>query len=93
MRAQRSSRCGWRSAQAGAVAEPADAEPAERTEAGRVQQAREAAALAAVQQAQARLDQAKLNLGYTKITAPIDGIVSKKKVAVGANLSVGQSIC
>ncbi len=57
-----------------------------------VQQAREAAALAAVQQAQARLDQAKLNLGYTKITAPIDGIVSRKTVAVGANLSVGQSL-
>jgi membrane fusion protein (multidrug efflux system) len=57
-----------------------------------VQRAREAAALAAVQQAQARLDQAKLNLGYTKITAPIDGIVSRKTVAVGTNLSVGQSL-
>jgi membrane fusion protein (multidrug efflux system) len=57
-----------------------------------VQRAREAAALAAVQQAQARLDQAKLNLGYTKITAPINGIVSRKTVAVGANLSVGQSL-
>ncbi|HXS14271.1 MAG TPA: HlyD family secretion protein [Acidobacteriaceae bacterium] len=57
-----------------------------------VQRAREAAALAAVQQAQARLDQAKLNLGYTKITAPIDGIVSRKTVAVGVNLSVGQSL-
>lgn len=57
-----------------------------------VQRAREAAALAAVQQAQARLDQAKLNLGYTKITAPITGIVSRKTVAVGANLSVGQSL-
>jgi len=57
-----------------------------------VQQAREQAALAAVQQAQARLDQTKLNLGYTKITAPITGIVSRKTVAVGANLSVGQSL-
>lgn len=57
-----------------------------------VQRAREAAALAAVQQAQARLDQAKLNLGYAKIVAPIDGIVSRKTVAVGANLSVGQSL-
>ena len=57
-----------------------------------VQQAREQAALAAVQQAQARLDQAKLNMGYTKITAPITGIVSRKTVAVGANLSVGQSL-
>jgi membrane fusion protein (multidrug efflux system) len=57
-----------------------------------VQRAREAAALAAVQQAQARLDQANLNLGYTKITAPITGIVSRKTVAVGANLSVGQAL-
>ena len=57
-----------------------------------MQRAREAAALAAVQQAQARLDQAKLNQGYTKITAPIDGIVSRKTVAVGVNLSVGQSL-
>ena len=57
-----------------------------------VQRAREAAALAAVQQAQARLDQANLNLGYTRITAPIDGIVSRKTVATGANLSVGQSL-
>jgi membrane fusion protein (multidrug efflux system) len=56
------------------------------------QLAREQAALAEVQQAQARLDQAKLNLSYTKITAPIDGIVSRKTVAVGANLSVGQSL-
>lgn len=56
------------------------------------QLAREQAALAEVQQAQARLDQAKLNLGYTKIVAPIDGIVSRKTVAVGANLSVGQSL-
>jgi membrane fusion protein (multidrug efflux system) len=57
-----------------------------------VQRAREAAALAAVQQAQARLDQAKLNLGYTKITAPTTGIVSRKTVVVGVNLSVGQSL-
>jgi membrane fusion protein (multidrug efflux system) len=56
------------------------------------QLAREQAALADVQQAQARLDQAKLNLGYTKITAPITGIVSRKTVEVGVNLSVGQSL-
>ena len=57
-----------------------------------VQQARAQAAYAGVQQAQARLDQAKLNLGYAKIVAPIDGIVSRKNVAVGANLSVGQDL-
>lgn len=58
----------------------------------KVQQAREAAAAAAIQQAQAKVDQAKLNLGYGKIVAPIDGIVNKKNVAVGANLSVGQDL-
>ena len=57
-----------------------------------VQQARATAAEASVQQAQARVDQAKLNLSYCKIVAPIDGIVSRKNVAVGNNLSVGQSL-
>lgn len=57
-----------------------------------VQQAREQAAKAAVQQAQARVDQAKLNVGYTRIVAPITGIVSRKTVAVGANLSAGQAL-
>lgn len=58
----------------------------------KVQQAREEAAGAAVQQAQAKVDQAKLNLSYGKIVAPIDGIVNKKNVSVGANLSVGQDL-
>ena len=58
----------------------------------KVQQARAAAAQASVQQAQAKLDQAKLNLSYAKIVSPIDGIVSKKNVSVGDNLSVGQSL-
>jgi membrane fusion protein (multidrug efflux system) len=58
----------------------------------KVQQATADAAMAAVKQAQARVDQAKLNLGYTKVTAPATGIVSKKSVVVGANLSVGQSL-
>ena len=58
----------------------------------KVQQAKVAASGASVQQAQARVDQAKLNLSYGKILAPIDGIVNKKNVAVGANLSVGQNL-
>ncbi len=57
-----------------------------------VQNARAQAAQASVQQAQSRVDQAKLNLGYTKIISPIDGIVSRKNVSVGNNLSVGQSL-
>jgi membrane fusion protein (multidrug efflux system) len=58
----------------------------------RVEQSRAAAAEASVQQAQARVDQAKLNLSYTHITAPTSGIVNKKNVEVGANLSVGQDL-
>jgi membrane fusion protein (multidrug efflux system) len=58
----------------------------------KAQQARAQAAAAQVQTAQAQVDQAKLNLSYARITAPITGIVSKKSVAVGENLSVGQSL-
>jgi membrane fusion protein (multidrug efflux system) len=58
----------------------------------RVEQSRATAALAAVKQAEARVEQAKLNLSYTHITAPTDGIVNKKNVEVGANLSVGQDL-
>jgi len=57
-----------------------------------VQQAHAAAALAAIKEAQARVDQAQLNLSYTHVVAPITGIVSNKSVAVGENLSVGQSL-
>lgn len=58
----------------------------------RAQQARANAALAEVKQAQAKVDQAVLNLSYTKITAPATGIVNKKNVQVGANLSIGQDL-
>jgi membrane fusion protein, multidrug efflux system len=58
----------------------------------RVQQAKANSALADVKQAQAKVDQAVLNLGYTHITAPTTGIVNKKNVQVGANLSIGQDV-
>lgn len=58
----------------------------------KAQQAKANAALADVQQAQAKVDQAKLNLSYTKITAPTTGVVNKKNVQVGANLSIGQDL-
>jgi membrane fusion protein, multidrug efflux system len=58
----------------------------------RSQQAKADAALADVKQAQAKVNQASLNLGYTHITAPTTGIVNKKNVQVGANLSVGQDL-
>ncbi|WP_051979710.1 HlyD family secretion protein [Edaphobacter aggregans] len=58
----------------------------------KAQEAKAQAALADVKQAQAKVDQAKLNLSYTKISAPTTGIVNKKNVQVGANLSVGQDL-
>ena len=58
----------------------------------RVQQARANSGMADVKQAQAKVDQAMLNLGYTHITAPVAGIVNKKNVQVGANLSIGQDL-
>jgi membrane fusion protein (multidrug efflux system) len=58
----------------------------------KVEQSRAVAAAAAVKEAQAHVDEAKLNLSYTHITAPVAGIVNKKNVDVGANLSAGQDL-
>jgi membrane fusion protein (multidrug efflux system) len=58
----------------------------------RAQEARANAAMADVKQAQAKVDQAALNVGYTHITAPTTGIVNKKNVQVGANVSIGQDL-
>jgi membrane fusion protein (multidrug efflux system) len=57
-----------------------------------VEQSRAAAAEASVKQAEARVQQAELNLSYTHIAAPTAGIVNKKNVEVGVNLSVGQDL-
>jgi len=57
-----------------------------------VEQSRATAAAAAVKQAEARVEQAQLNLSYTRIVAPIAGVVNEKNVAVGANLSAGQDL-
>src|SRR5208337_4147993 len=40
----------------------------------------------------AALDQAQLNLGYTTIVAPVDGIVGKRSVQVGQNVAPGQDL-
>jgi membrane fusion protein (multidrug efflux system) len=47
---------------------------------------------ATVQKAEAALSQAELNLSYTKMYAPVDGVVSKKTAETGAHLSAGQPI-
>jgi membrane fusion protein, multidrug efflux system len=49
-------------------------------------------ASAAIQQAQAALTAAELELSYTTITAPIDGVVTKKTVQLGQIIQPGQSL-
>ena len=56
------------------------------------QSARAKQAEAQVEEAQAQLDQANLNLSYTKILAPADGIITRKSVEVNQNVSAGQNM-
>jgi membrane fusion protein, multidrug efflux system len=53
--------------------------------------ARAQAAIADVEQKRAALEQAKLNLQYTKVTAPVSGEVNKT-VVVGLNVQPGQQL-
>jgi membrane fusion protein (multidrug efflux system) len=57
-----------------------------------VTQARASAAEARVQQAQAALKQAELNLQYTTVKAPSNGVVSRKTVEVGQVVQAGQPL-
>ncbi|MGH7880480.1 MAG: HlyD family secretion protein, partial [Candidatus Binataceae bacterium] len=47
---------------------------------------------ASVQAAQAALDQALLNLSYTKIVAPMSGVIGKKTVEVGQRVQPGEQL-
>jgi membrane fusion protein (multidrug efflux system) len=51
-----------------------------------------ATAQAAVAAAQANLAAAELQLSYTTLTAPIDGVVTRKSVEVGQMVAPGQSL-
>jgi membrane fusion protein (multidrug efflux system) len=48
--------------------------------------------VAAADAAQTRVDQALLNLSYTKVLAPVDGVVSKRSVEVGNTVQAGQQL-
>jgi membrane fusion protein, multidrug efflux system len=50
------------------------------------------AADAQVVQREAQLAQAEMNLSYTVICSPVTGIVGKRNVEVGENVSVGQEL-
>jgi len=57
-----------------------------------VSKARAQSALADVQRMKANLDQAALNLQYTKVVAPVNGVVSNRTVEVGQNVAPGQEL-
>jgi len=50
------------------------------------------AKLAKVEQARALLEAAQLNLSYTEITAPIDGVATHKQVETGQIVQAGQGL-
>ena len=54
--------------------------------------AKATSALAEAQRKKADLDQAALNLQYTKIIAPVNGMVSDRTVEVGQNVAPGQEL-
>ncbi len=57
-----------------------------------ITRARAVSAEAEAQRKKADLDQARLNLQYTKIVAPVNGIVSNRTVEIGQNVTVGQEL-
>jgi membrane fusion protein, multidrug efflux system len=63
------------------------ADPQLRSKRAKVEQER-----AALQNAEAQLQQAQLDLGYTKIIAPVAGIVMKRGAQVGARVTNGQQL-
>ena len=58
----------------------------------RVARSRSESALAALKRADSALKQAELNLGYTRVVAPVNGITGKKTVEVGQNVVPGQAL-
>src|SRR5712691_8913716 len=50
------------------------------------------AKLAKVEQARAALEAAELNLSYTEITAPVDGVATHKQVETGQIVQAGQGL-
>jgi membrane fusion protein (multidrug efflux system) len=57
-----------------------------------VQEAQRRVAMAAVKSDEAQVEQAKLNLSYTQIRAPMDGIVAERSVQVGNYVAPGSAL-
>jgi membrane fusion protein (multidrug efflux system) len=75
-------------AQASADLRTADTKP----QMMRATQARALSAQANADRKKAQLDQAELNLQYTRVTAPVSGMVSNRTVEVGQNVQPGQEM-
>jgi membrane fusion protein, multidrug efflux system len=58
----------------------------------RATRSRAASAKATAERKKAQLDEALLNLQYTKVIAPVTGIVSDRTVEVGQNVQAGQEM-
>jgi membrane fusion protein (multidrug efflux system) len=58
----------------------------------RMQQSRAIAAAALADKSKRAVDQAQLNLNYTRIIAPVDGLVAKRSAQVGEYVSPGQQL-
>ncbi|HEV2037703.1 MAG TPA: HlyD family secretion protein, partial [Candidatus Eremiobacteraceae bacterium] len=80
-------------AQAGVAVSNAQLEQAQTgTQSTQIKSAQAAVSAAQVKAASAALANARLQESYTTITAPIDGVISKKSVNVGDMVSVGQPL-
>ena len=77
-----------------AVTEAEVAEAALQAAEAQVESDRKAIAVAeaAIQQAEAALETARINLGYTRITAPISGRIGRSNVTVGAIVTAYQPV-
>ncbi len=58
----------------------------------RIQQSRAQAYAALVNKSRAAVEQAGLNLNYTRILAPVDGVVAKRSAQVGEYVAPGQQL-
>ena len=57
-----------------------------------ISRANVAAKKADAQVAQTRLEQARLNVSYTRVFAPVSGVISKRSVEVGNHVQAGQQL-
>ncbi len=58
----------------------------------RIQRSRALAAAALVAKSRAAVDQAQLNLNYTRIVAPVDGVIAKRSAQAGEYVTPGQQL-